>query len=118
MKRLIAVALFAFACGSRTPPAPTGAGGSSAGMGAAPRGPCEAMRARVEQLYRAEAQGREPARVDEAVADNTALVMNDCDRAPDKVAACVAAAATVEDLEARCLAPIDDEGTEGDKLAR
>lgn len=114
MKRLIAVALLA--CGSRTPPAP--AEGTSAGTGAAPRGPCEAMRARVEQLYRAEAQAKEPARVEAAVADNTAMVMSDCEKAPDKVAACVVAAATVKDLEARCLAPIDDEGTEGDKLAR
>ena len=114
MKRLIAVALLA--CGSRAAPAP--AEGTSAGTGAAPRGPCETLRARVEQLYRADALGKEPARVEEAVADNTAMVMNDCAQAPDKVAACVAAAATVKDLEARCLAPIDDEGTEGDKLAR
>jgi hypothetical protein len=113
MKRLLAVALLA--CGSRTPPAPAE---GNAGTGAAPRGPCEAMRPRVEQLYRAEAQPREPARVDEAVADNTAMVMSDCEKAPDKVAACIAGAATVNDLEARCLAPIDDEGTEGDRLAR
>ena len=74
------------------------------------------MRGRVEQLYRAEAQAREPARMEDAVADNTAMVMTDCAQAPDKVAACLAGANTVADLEARCLAPIDDEGTEGDKL--
>ena len=62
--------------------------------------------------------GLEPARLDEAVADNTAMVMNDCALAPDKVVACIGTAATVKDLEARCLAPIDDEGTEGDRLAR
>jgi hypothetical protein len=110
MKRLIAVALMA--CGSRTPPGPAG------GTSAAQRRPCDAMRARVEQLYRAEAQAREPARVDDAVADNTAMVMSDCQKAPDKVAACIVGATTVKDLESRCLAPIDDEGTEGDKLVR
>ena len=116
MKRLLAVALLSCAaCGSRTPT------GTSAGSGAgssAPQGPCEAIRGRVEHLYRAEAQAKEPKRVDEAVADNTAMVMTDCAQAPDKVAACLAAAATVADVEARCLAPIDDDGTEGDRLTR
>ena len=115
MKRLLAVALFiGGACGSRTPPAASQ--GSATGSGEA-RGPCEAMRGRVEQLYRAEAQTREPARVEQAVADNAAMVMTDCAQAPDQVAACLGAATTVADLEARCLAPIDDEGTEGDRLA-
>ncbi|HSS01738.1 MAG TPA: hypothetical protein VLM79_31990 [Kofleriaceae bacterium] len=114
MKRLLAVALFiAGACGSRPPPATTG--GSASGSGEA-GGPCAAMRGRVAELYRAEARTKEPARVEEAVADNTAMVMTDCAQAPDKVAACLGTATTVADLEARCLAPIDDEGTEGDKL--
>jgi len=81
-------------------------------------GPCDAVRGRVEQLYRAEARAAEPARVDEAVADNTAMVMTDCARAPEKTAACITAATSVKDLEARCLVPIDDEGTEGDRLTR
>lgn len=76
------------------------------------------MRERVEQLYRAEAPAKQPSRVDEAVADNTAMVMTDCAQAPVKVAACLAAASTVPELEARCLTPIDDEGTEGDRLTR
>jgi hypothetical protein len=116
MKRLIAVALLA--CGSRAPSGPAPSGPAPSG-GTAPRGgPCEAMRARVDQLYRSEAKDKEPARVDESAADNTAMVMSDCALAPDKVASCIAAAATVKDLEARCVAPIDDEGTEGDRLAR
>jgi hypothetical protein len=115
MKRLIVVALLA--CGSRAPSRPVP--GTPSGSGTAtPGGPCEATRARVEELYRGEAKDKEPARSDEAVADNTAMVMSDCALAPDKVVACIAAAATVKDLEARCLAPIDDEGTEGDRLAR
>ena len=44
--------------------------------------------------------------------------MNDCAKAPAKLTACIAAITTVAELEARCLIPIDDEGTEGDKLAR
>jgi hypothetical protein len=116
MKRLLAVALFiGGACGSRTPPAASQ--GSAAGSSAA-GGPCEAMRGRVEELYRAEAQAKEPSRAHDAVADNTAMVMTDCAQAPDKVAACLRAATTAADLEARCLAPIDDDGTEGDKLTR
>jgi hypothetical protein len=110
-----AIAIASPACGhpDRPPNEPTAGSGSAVGRG----GPCEAVRARVEQLYRAEAKAKEPSRVDEAVADNTAMVMTDCAQAPDKVAACIAAVTTVGDLEARCLAPIDDEGTEGDKLA-
>jgi hypothetical protein len=115
MNRLLAAALWIAACGSRTPPGTMQ--GSASGSGAS-GGPCEAMRGRVEQLYRAEAQAKEPSRVDAAVVDNTAMVMTDCAQDPDKVAACLAAATTVADLEARCLAPIDDEGTEGDKLTR
>ncbi|TMQ23180.1 MAG: hypothetical protein E6J90_10965 [Deltaproteobacteria bacterium] len=112
MKRLV-VALI---CGcSGAPAAP--AGGTSP-HGAPPGSSCVAMRGKVEQLYRAEARSREPSRVDEAIADNTAMVMTDCARAPAKVTACIAAVTTVAELEARCLIPIDDEGTEGDKLAR
>jgi hypothetical protein len=91
-----------------------GGGGGSAG-GASP---CEGIRARVEQLYRAEAQAKEPKRVDEAVADNTTMVMNDCARAPAKVSRCVRGVASVPELEKKCLAPLDDEGTEGEELRR
>jgi len=116
MKWLIAIAVLG--CGTSKPPAGTSAGsatGSSAGgTGTA----CDAARAKVEQLYRAEAQAREPKRVDEAVADNTTMVMNDCVRAPAKVAACIAGVASVADLETRCLVALDDEGSEGDPLAR
>jgi NAD(P)H-dependent flavin oxidoreductase YrpB (nitropropane dioxygenase family) len=114
-----AIGVASLACGAcghadRPPNEPTAGSGSAPGRA----GTCNAVRARVEQLYRDEAKASEPSRVDEAVADNTAMVMNDCAQAPDKVAACIAAVTTVKDLEARCLAPIDDEGTEGDKLAR
>jgi hypothetical protein len=122
MKRLLVVALVSLGCSANQPGGPattTGTPAAGSATGGAPLHPaCTAMRTKVQQLYRAEAQAREPKRVDEAVADNTTMVMNDCARAPDKVAACIASASTVKDLEARCLAPIDDEGTEGDHLAR
>ena len=102
----------------------TGTGSGSVGSGGTTAPPvanaktCDDVKPRVEQMYRGEAQIKEPKRVDDAVADNTAMVMSDCEKAPDRVAACVVGATTVTDLEARCLAPIDDEGTEGDKLVR
>jgi hypothetical protein len=120
MKWPILLALLGGACSSQPRPgpgpAPTGSGSAS---GVKPTGTvCDAQRAKIEQLYRARARDREPSRVEEAVADNTTMVLNDCVQAPDKTAACIAAATTVQDLEARCLVPLDDEGTEGDKLTR
>jgi hypothetical protein len=122
MTRLMFMALLAVGCSSKPPVAPGGGGGptseapaAGAGTAAVASNPaCDALRPKIEQLYRAEAQTREPKRVDAAVADNTTMVLNDCVKAPDKVAPCVQAAATVRDLEARCLAPLDDEGTEGE----
>ena len=73
---------------------------------------CDGIKPRVEQLYRAEAQAKEPKRVDEAVADNTQMVMNDCAKDPAKTVPCLAKAATVSELEKDCLIPLDDEGTE------
>jgi hypothetical protein len=99
------------ACGCSGKPAAPASGSAAAGTG------CDSVRGKVEQLYRAEARTREPARVDEAVADNTAMVMTDCAKAPARVTACITAASTATELEARCLAPLDDEGTEGDRTA-
>lgn len=120
MKRLILVALLA--CGSRPPVGPAGGTtGEGPASGVDPTGTaCEPLRGKVEQLYRAEAakaRAPDPARVNEAIADNTTMVMNDCVQAPGKATACITAATTVRELEARCLIPIDDEGTEGDQLA-
>jgi len=111
MKCLLVAA--ALGCGPSKPPSSGTAGTGAPGTGTA----CDAARAKVEQLYRAEAKAREPNRVDEAVADNTAMVMTDCGRDPGKVSACLASVETVKELEQRCLAPIDDEGSEGDRLA-
>lgn len=117
MKRFtLMVALVACACPKKTEGPTGGSGDGSQGAATGAGGtPCDAIRAKVEQLYRAEAQAKEPKRVDEAVADNTAMVMADCAKAPTPVVACVNRAASVAEIETTCLAPLDDEGTEGDK---
>jgi hypothetical protein len=94
----------------------TGGGGGSGEVGGARL--CEEIRPKVERLYRAEAEAKEPKRVDEAVADNTTMVMNDCAKAPTRVAECVNRVSSVAELEKRCLVPLDDEGTEGEELSR
>jgi hypothetical protein len=116
----IAAALLAVACGwgwacSGGQGARAGAGSGTAGN--APRS-CDDIRAKVERLYRAEAEAKEPKRVEEAVADNAAMVLRDCARAPAKVTGCVDKVSSVAELEQRCLAPLDDEGTEGEELRR
>jgi hypothetical protein len=110
MKRIALLALVACACPSKSSQGPGSGSAVVTGNG------CDGIRAKVESLYRTEAQQKEPKRVDEAVADNTAMVMTDCAKEPDKVAPCVAKAETIAEIEKSCLIPIDEEGTEGDKL--
>lgn len=108
------------ACGSKHA---SSGGTGSAGEGGPPvvadAKTCDDVRARVEQLYRAEAerntQGRDPARVEEAVADNTAMVMTDCQTDPARFVPCIASVPTVAELERTCVIPLDDEGTEGER---
>ncbi len=127
MKRVIAlllVTIVACACPSKTTKASqsttTGSGVGSAGSGTAqvvpPTGGCEGARAKIEQLYRAEAQAKEPKRVEAAVTDNTAMVLGECAKDPTAVTACIAKVATLKELETSCLRQLDDEGTEGDAL--
>lgn len=112
---IVLVAALAACSGKQGTPPTTGSNGSNI---TPPAGGCEAVRGHVEQLYRAEAQAKEPTRVDEAVADNTRMVMLECAKSPDKVSACLANAATVKDLETTCLPALDDEGTETDVLRK
>jgi hypothetical protein len=117
MRWLILAALLASGCPSKQGPTtevPVGGSGSGAPATSA----CDAIRPKVEQLYRADAEQKEPKRVAEAVADNTAMVMNDCAKAPAKVVACVNGADSVAELEKKCLAPLDDEGSEGEELRK
>lgn len=116
MKCLIVVAVVACACPSKQTAgvaAGSAGSGSAAGPIAAPT-TCEGVRPRVAELYRTEAQLKEPKRVDDAVADNTAMVMKDCNKDPGKVVPCLVKAQTVAELEKQCLVPLDEEGTEGE----
>ena len=106
MKRVVLLVLVACACPStktaqpvKSPPVASAA-------------TCDGVKPRVQDLYRAEAQQKEPKRVDEAVADNTQMVMNDCAKDPDRTVPCLAKAGSVAELEKDCLIPLDDEGTE------
>jgi len=127
MRWLFAVALVACACPSKQTgtQTTTGGSGSASGSGAGPATAtgCDGVSAKIQALYRAEAQGAEkggndPARVAEAVADNTAMVMAACAKAPPTVSACIAGVTTVKDLEAQCLPRLDEEGSEADVLVR
>ena len=117
--RSVAMLLLAVACACPSKPTSTPAPGSGSAKVAPPPGgditSCDGARGKLEALYRAEAEQREPKRVDEYVADNTQMVLADCRKAPDRVISCLAAAQTVKDIETKCVAPLDDEGTEGEQ---
>ena len=119
MKRwALLLALAACACPNKQTAGP-GSGSAGQGTGATPpvvtgATTCDDVKAKVEALYRAEATVKEPARVDEAVADNTTMVMNDCARDPARFVPCISSASSVAALEQQCLIPLDDEGSEGD----
>lgn len=118
--RVWLVLLAACACPARPPVTTTAGGAAGSGSAVSTVGPstattCEGVRPRVEALYRGEAQQREPTRVEEAVSDNTTMVMNDCTKDPTRIVPCLAKVATVAELEKTCLIPLDDEGTEGDR---
>jgi hypothetical protein len=112
--------VLACACSSTHGTGPGGGGGS--GLGSSPpvanAKTCDDVKLRVEQMYRGEAQVKEPKRVEEAVTDNTAMVMKDCAKDPAKTVPCLAQAANIAALEKQCLVQLDDEGTEGEALAK
>ncbi|MBL9019955.1 MAG: hypothetical protein JNL83_37565 [Myxococcales bacterium] len=132
MKRVIALVLVTIvACACPKKGGGGTANGSGQGSGSTALPPaqgCEAVRAQVEALYRAEAKAKEPTRVEEAVADNVAMVMAECAKAPDRISACIAQGRapgaaeaqpwTAKDLEASCMPQLDDEGSEGDTLKK
>jgi len=123
MRGLVALLLLASACAcpSKQAGANTGTTGGGSGSGGGEQVPltgCDAASARIGALYRADAQANEPKRVDEAVADNTAMVMAECAKAPDRMLACLSGVTTVADLERQCLPTLDEEGSEADVLVR
>ncbi len=112
MKRWALLWLIAGGCSGK----PTTASGGQ-GTGSAPVATgttCADVKAKVEQLYRAEGQVKEPKRVEAFVVDNTTMVMADCAKDPGAFVACIAKAQSIAELEKQCLVPLDDEGTEGD----
>jgi hypothetical protein len=115
MRRLVLVMLLGCACPAKPATTPPTGSGSGSAVVPATFSTCDGARPKVEALYRAEAQAKEPKRVDEAVADNTAMVMKDCAKQPDKTVACLGRVTTVAELEKDCLIPLDPEGTEGEK---
>lgn len=119
MKRwLVTFAVLVAACSGKPKTAPTtqGSGSNEVAVVTPPSSAktCDEVKPRVEQMYRAEAQAKEPKRVDEATADNTAMAMKDCATDPAKFVPCLANVPTIAELEKQCLVPIDDEGTEGE----
>lgn len=129
IRRMVALAVAAAMASSASlsctcPPRPVNEPAATAGSAARPgsgspvataTAPCEAVRSRIQQLYRAEAQQKEPKRVEESVADNTTMVMNDCAKQPHVAVPCISRAASVSELEQRCLVALDDEGREGEQ---
>jgi hypothetical protein len=121
---LLAVVLagaIACTCGGGGGGGGAGGGGTVAVEPGAPLDPrCAKARPTIEALYRAEAQAQpsaDAARVDEAVRDNTAMVLAECARRPG-VAACAGRAKSALEMEGDCLEPLDDEGTEGNRIRR
>src|SRR4051812_27875598 len=107
MKRCMFVLLVACACPSKKASGPVAGGGAGTGAGSQAVGSaqvttCDGARPKIEQLYGALAQIKEPKRVEEFVADNARMVMNDCVKDPAKFVPCIARAQSVADLEKLC----------------
>lgn len=115
---LVTLVLFV-ACACPSKQASTG---TTTGSGSAVTEPvligCEAVRQKVERMYRSESTDKDAARLEGSIADNTAMVMNDCAKAPDKVVACINGSTTIAELEQNCLVQLDDEGSEGEALRK
>ncbi len=122
----VVMVLTCAACPSKAPQQTgLGSGGSGQGQNQGPPGSltdgvarCEVVRGKLEELYRAEAQAKEPGRIEAATADNTQMVLSECARDPDRVLPCVQRETTVVAVETSCLAPLDEEGTEGEALRK
>jgi hypothetical protein len=100
--------------GGTGPGTGTGSGSGSAKPVVGDPATCETIAAHVEDLYRASAERTQM--TDGEVADNVAMVLRDCKAAPDRVVACVTKATAVAQLESQCLAPLDDQGSEGEQF--
>ena len=129
--RWLGAVVFVIGC-SHAAPSTGGSGGGAVESGTTPpvakvelpTGPitsCESAKPKIEALYRADADATMPGadkvgKRAEIVADNTQMVLNDCAKTTSTAVPCLDRVTTVADMEAKCLIPIDDEGTEGDAL--
>jgi hypothetical protein len=125
-------ALAACACkgGSQPPSGPGPGTGGGSGSTVGDPAACAGLTPHLEDLYRAEAtRTHKPAATPEAVperdkaiavevADNVAMVVAECKTAPTRIVACVTKATAVAVIEQRCLAAVDDDGSEGDQFLR
>jgi hypothetical protein len=91
-------------CPSKPTTAPTGGGSQQPPVTTATT--CDDVRPKIEALYRAESAT--------TAADNTTMVLSDCNKDPARIVPCLANAQSVPELEKNCLIQLDDEGTEGD----
>ena len=74
---------------------------------------CATLREPLQLAYRPAATGQADTVNAVVVADNVAMMMQECEQAPARVIACVKAHALAEEITQRCTAPIDDSGSEG-----
>ncbi len=107
----LAVTLGLAACACKPRAGGAAIGGDGGGGGGGDPAACAELAPTVRALYQAEA-GPDGLTAEE-VADNTELVLAECREAPARVVACARAATGVAQLERDCLAPLDDEGSEG-----
>ena len=70
----------------------------------------------LRAMYREEATLAGSKRVDAETADNVAMALRDCKVDEPTFVACLGTVHDVRDLEANCLIPLDDEGSEADGL--
>ena len=100
--------------GGTTAKPPAGDAGTGTGPTVTPSKACDDLRPSIEALYRAATDPKDKA-ADQAIADNTRMVLVDCYANPTKHPPCIKSAKDVAGLERDCLVPLDDEGrVEGD----
>lgn len=119
MRSLVLVVLLA--CSSKQGNPTNGSGvGVGGGTVTPPATGCDRTKKKIAELYRAEstANKEKVERVEESIADNTQMVMNECVKSPDKVVGCINRVATAAELEKQCLAQLDEEGTDGEALRK
>ncbi len=108
--RCYAVFALLLACGQgKAPVTPVSAGdGGSGGDTAA----CEPATTKAKELYAQAAKTENVAEnlVEEFVLANAHMVENDCLVSPESVSRCVLKATSSQEVETKCLRPLDDKG--------